>query len=193
MKGDLKEIFDEYKSGICRRMSVSISYFGFVYSYITYNNTLTCLLFSSPVPSTNLPTAHPSFLPLLQHLLRRDSRKPRHDLEILLLAHLLVAAADLRQDLEIVNVEGRRERVEELCLRVRRVRERVRRPDRHRHVVADVGVVVSAVRSVESHHALRHEEGLVVHFVPVCWGAGGVGRECEFCRAYAVVWVVVSV
>jgi hypothetical protein len=46
---------------------------------------------------------------LRQHLFRRHSGKPAHDLKILLFAHLLVALAYLCQDLEVFeNVCGAR-------------------------------------------------------------------------------------
>jgi hypothetical protein len=88
-------------------------------------------------------------LSLLQHLLRRHRSKPGHNLQILLLAHLLIALADLRQYLEVVDVEGGCESVEELCLFVRRVGEGVWCADGYSNVVANVGIVLGAVGGVE--------------------------------------------
>jgi hypothetical protein len=50
---------------------------------------------------------------------------------------------------------------------------------RHRHVVAGVGVNDGAVFAVEAQRALGHEEGFVVHFVPLLqWLDGrGLGDE----------------
>lgn len=60
----------------------------------------------------------------------------------------------------------------------------MRRADGDDHVVARLGVDdllvfarVFGVRDVEADAALGDEEGLVVHFVPVGWRAGGFGGE----------------
>lgn len=62
----------------------------------------------------------------------------------------------------------------------------MRRPDRHRHVIAGVRVDdlfvfarVLRVWHVESDRPLSDVEGLVVHFVPVGWRAGRFGRQGE--------------
>jgi hypothetical protein len=118
-------------------------------------------------------------LRLFEHLLRRHRSKPAHNLQILLLAHLLVALAYLGKDLEVVDVEGGCEGVEELRLFICCIREGVWCADRHCNVVADVCVMLGAVGGVEAYHALRHEESFVVHLVPVGWWAGGVWGQCE--------------
>ena len=70
----------------------------------------------------------------------------------------------------------------------------MRRPDGHRHVIADVRVddfLVFArvvwVRYVEADGALCDVEGFVVHFVPVRWRAGRFGWERELHGSEAVV------
>lgn len=59
----------------------------------------------------------------------------------------------------------------------------------HSHIVACFGVDDGVIRCVETHSALRYEESLVVHFVPMrrrsscpCW-------NCEFCASDAVVLI----
>ncbi len=96
----------------------------------------------------------------------------------------------LFHQLEIVDVKGRRERVEESRLLAARVRKRVRRPGPDDEVVAffrvyehvvlvarllardRVAVDVFQCRAEESHGPFCDEEGLVVHLVPVGYGAG---------------------
>ena len=70
----------------------------------------------------------------------------------------------------------------------------MRRPDRHRHVVADVCVDsffvfarLGRVRDVEADGAFGDVEGLVVHFVPVRWRAGRFGWKCQLDGSEAVV------
>jgi hypothetical protein len=50
-----------------------------------------------------------------------------------------------------------------------------------------MSIVVCTIWGMKSHDALRYEEGLVVHLVPVCWRASGIGWKREFGGAYAVV------
>ena len=47
--------------------------------------------------------------------------KPAHDLHVLLLAHLVICLTYLSQDFEVIDVERRRERVEELGFFVCRI------------------------------------------------------------------------
>ena len=63
----------------------------------------------------------------------------------------------------------------------------MRRPRRNDDEVAEFGVDVRVAFGVEADGAAGHEEGLVVHFVPVLGRAGGVGRDGEFGAADAVV------
>jgi len=71
----------------------------------------------------------------------------------------------------------------------------VRRPHRHSHIVPRLGVDVFSVivaGGEEADGALRDEEGLIVHFVPVRWGTVGVRRDDDFGGAEAVVYYYVS-
>ena len=73
----------------------------------------------------------------------------------------------------------------------------MRAPDWHDHVVSGIGVDdllilawVSWFGNVEADFAFGHEEGLIVHFVPVRRGAGCLGWHDEFGCANAVVWIL---
>ena len=92
------------------------------------------------------------------------------------------------QQLKVVNIVRRGIRVEEPGLLIKRVGEGVRGTRGHDDVVAFFSVHDLAVWCVEAECAFGHEEGFVVHFVPVGWWAFGAGRDDEFGRADAVVW-----
>jgi hypothetical protein len=118
----------------------------------------------------------------------------RHSLHVGLGRHRLSRIPHLAQHLEVVDVERRRRSEEQLRLLIRGVGEGVRRPDRHRHVIAGVRVddfLVFArvlwVRDVEADSALCDVEGLVVHFVPVRWRTGRFGWERQLDGSEAVV------
>jgi hypothetical protein len=132
-----------------------------------------------------LPPVH-----LSQHLLCRHRRKSRHNLQILLLAHLLIAPAHLRQDLEVINIERRRERVEELRFLVRGVGECVRCANGDCDVVANVSIVVGVIGRMETDNALCDEESLIMHLMPVCGWTSGLRGKGEFGGADAVIYVV---
>lgn len=139
------------------------------------------------IPHTLVPDA--SLLRhLLQHWLGRHGSKPRHDFQILLFAHFLVALAHIREYLEVIDVECWRVCVEELCFDIERVRKGMWRANGHCYVVTNGGVNVRIVWRVEAYCSLRYQEGFVVHFVPVCWRSGSPGWNCEFGAADAVVW-----
>lgn len=53
----------------------------------------------------------------------------------------------------------------------------MRRADGDGDELAGLRVNGLAVRGVEADGALSHEEGLVMHLVPVAWGAGGAGGD----------------
>jgi hypothetical protein len=141
---------------------------------------------ASPAPPT-------SFVPP-RLLVNKRSSIERHSLYVGLGRHRLARIAHLAQQLEVVDVKCRRRSEEQLRLLIRRVGEGVRRPDRHRHVIADVCVDdffvfarVVRVRDVEADGALCDVEGLVVHFVPVRWRTGRFGWERELDGSEAVV------
>lgn len=101
-----------------------------------------------PPPSPRFRT--PLLAPTVpHHVLCGNGGKAAHGLEVLLLAHDGVRLAHVGQHLEIVNVKRRREGVEKLCFFICRVGKRVWRANRHRNVVANMGIVFSAVWSVE--------------------------------------------
>lgn len=95
----------------------------------------------------------------------------------------------LTQHLEIINIKRRRIRIKELGLLIIRIRERMRTPRGHSHVITQVSNDGVPVETVELHLALCDEESLIVHLVPVGWGPGCTWGEGEFCRADAVVGV----
>jgi hypothetical protein len=97
-----------------------------------------------------------------------NRRKIRHGLAIRIRIHRHALLAHGAQQLEVVDVVCGREGVEELGLLVERVGEGVWRARWHRHIVASLGVDDRAVLAVEAQCALGHEEGLVMHFVPLC-------------------------
>jgi hypothetical protein len=97
-----------------------------------------------------------------------NRRKIRHGLAIRVRIHRHALLAHGAQQLEVVDVVCGREGVEELGLLVERVGEGVWRARWYRHIVARLGVDDRAVLAVEAQCALGHEEGLVVHFVPLC-------------------------
>ena len=94
----------------------------------------------------------------------------------------------LHHQFEIINIERRRERIEELCLLIERITESMRSSRWDGHVVSELRVDVLAIFDVEADCALRDEESLVVHFVPVRWGTARVRGEGELCGAEAVVF-----
>jgi hypothetical protein len=132
------------------------------------------------------------FTHLVQHRFRRYSRIPCHDLQVLLLAHLLVARTELCQYLEIVNVEGGREGIEKFRFNFKRIRECMRSPDRHCNIVSNARVYSLAIWNMEADRALRNKECFVVHFVPVGRGPGRAGWEREFSTANTGVFVCIS-
>jgi hypothetical protein len=146
---------------------------------------------SSESHQLHIPVMPPELFPLrllLQHRLGRHSRKPTHYLDILLLAHLLIALTDLSKYFEVIDIERGSVRVEELRFLVEWIGERMRCANRYSDVVANMRIVIRSVGCVEAYHALCYEEGLIVHLVPMSWRTGRVWWECEFGRTYAVVW-----
>ena len=128
---------------------------------------------------------------LLIHL---DSSKHRHRLKRHLSRQRLIRLGQLRQQLEVVDIERRRGSEENPGLLIGRIAERMRRSNRHYHVVArfsvdDLFVVAWSVRirDVEADHSLGDVEGLVVHFVPMGWRTWCSRWEGELCYADAVV------
>ena len=69
----------------------------------------------------------------------------RHSLPVRLMAHNLALLAHRAQHAEVIDIERRRVRVEELGLHVVRVAEGMRGAGRDRHVVAEFGVDILAV------------------------------------------------
>jgi hypothetical protein len=121
-------------------------------------------------PILNLSPCSPfslSLFPIHRPVRDPDRRKIRHRLAIRVRIHRHALLAQGTQQLEVVDVVGGREGVEELGLLVERVGEGVWRARRHRHVVARLGVDNHAVLAVEAQRALGHEKGLIVHFVPL--------------------------
>jgi hypothetical protein len=117
--------------------------------------------------SLSSPSLSPSLFPIHRPIRNPNCRKIRHCLAIRVRIHRHALLAQGAQQFEVVDVVGGREGVEELGLLVERVGEGVRRARRHRHVVARLGVDDRAVLAVEAQRALGHEEGLIVHFMPL--------------------------
>lgn len=132
----------------------------------------------------------------------------RHRLQILLLSHLAAFLNHRAQQLEVINIERRRVRIEELCFLVERVREGMRCADGHRDEVAGFGVHVCFTGEVVPDGALGCEEHLVVHlkgdqlersligreirgvyFMPMGWRAFGIWWKGELGAADSVVCV----
>lgn len=90
------------------------------------------------------------------------SKTHRHSLPIRLRIHRFAGGTQCGQQLKVIDIKRRGVGVEELGLFVVRVAERVRRPRRDRHVVAQFGVDGLAVERVEAQCALRDEEGFIV-------------------------------
>lgn len=84
----------------------------------------------------------------------------------------------LLQQPEIIDIKRRRERIEELPLLIGRIRKRMFRPRGHDNVVPRF-CIDGFFQRREADCALRDEECLVVHFVPVLWGPGGVWGDGE--------------
>jgi hypothetical protein len=70
-----------------------------------------------------------------------------------------------RRELEIVDIVGGCERVEENGLFSRWIRQGVRRTGWHNDVVPCLGIYVLPVWPMESDRAFRHEERFVVHYM----------------------------
>lgn len=155
---------------------------------------------AAPMSGTRPLLHYLSLLRLPGLPIRKNSSKHRHRLQIHLRRHRLIRLRQLTQKLKIINIKTRGAREENSRFLVRRIAECVRRADRHDHVVACFCVDDFFVRAldggirgvwdVEAHGAGGDVEGLVVHFVPVWWGAGGLRGHDEFCDAEAVVCVV---
>ena len=103
--------------------------------------------------------------------------------------HLRPFLRPLHHQLEIINIESRRKRIEELRFLIKWIREGVRSANADGNVVAGFGVDGFVVFDVEANGALGYEEGLVVHFMPVGWGAGGVRWDGEDGGRETVIWV----
>ncbi len=68
----------------------------------------------------------------------------------------------------------------------------MRRPRPHHHIIPHSGIHIPPAlqpRRMEPHRALRDQEALIVHLVPVGRGPGEAGRDGEFGGAEAVVGV----
>lgn len=130
---------------------------------------------------------------LLQILLgNRNRRIVGHSLHILLRRHL-PAVDQAGQQLEVVDIERRREGVDEPGLRIKRIREGVRSSDRHAHEVSLFGVDVWLAGNVEADCALGGEEHFIVHLVPVGWWARGARWQNEFRNTNSIVWSTLAV
>lgn len=102
---------------------------------------------------------------MIIHLRGRYGRKPRHSVYNLVLGESPAASpSHLRHQLEVVDVVGGRERVEEDRLFPGWVREGVRRASRYHHIVPSLCVDVLPVRRVEPDCTLGHEERFIVHY-----------------------------
>jgi hypothetical protein len=107
---------------------------------------------SLSLPLTPLLLLIPSRLDLI---LRHGQRRIiRHGHQILLLGHLSALLDHAAQQLEVVDVERGRVRVEELGFLVKRVRECVRGADGHGDEVAEFGVDVGFAGDVVADRAL---------------------------------------
>lgn len=104
----------------------------------------------------------------------RNRRIVGHGLDVLLRRHFLALREHAGQQLEVVDIEGRRIGVEESGLRIKRVREGVRSSNRNAHEVTLFGVDVGLAGDVVAHRTLGGEKHLVVHLVPMSWGPRGV-------------------
>jgi hypothetical protein len=172
---------------------------GAIYSAVIEPTKAFIMSYDTTSSPPHARTIHSLIPPRL--LVNKRSSIKRHSLHVRLGRHRLARIAHLAQQLEIVDVKRWCRSEEQLRLLVRRVGEGVRRPYRHRHVVAGVRVDdflvfarVRRVRDVEADGALRDVEGLVVHFVPVGWRAGRFGGERELDGSEAVVcgWFLVK-
>ena len=109
-----------------------------------------------------------------------DSGEISHRLAVAVWVHRNALLAHCRQHLEVVDIESRREGVEELGLLVERIGKGVRRARGHDDIVANRGVdggVGLGLVGVEAQFARCYEKGLVV-LRPVRYG-GEREREGE--------------
>ena len=111
--------------------------------------------------------------------------------------------------LEIIDIKRRRQRIDKDGLLARRITKRMRRPRTNNDIIAllriNIQIIILLILTMrksyilpleipnaspmEPDRALRNEERLVVHLMPVGHGAGGVGFERELDHTEAVVGV----
>jgi len=125
-------------------------------------------------------------------LVHGDRREGAHGGLVDLRRELSMLLHHLRHELEIVDIESGRESVEEPSLFVERIRERVRCSHRNGYVLAclgvDIGLWFLEASGVEADGSFSHEEGFIVHLVPMRRRAGSVRWEDEFNGSETIVW-----
>ena len=103
----------------------------------------------------------------LSYLLHFQGVIYRHSLPVRLRVHRNSFLSHCRQQLEVIDVVCWRVRIEEHSFFVERVTERMWRASGNSNVVAFGSIDGLAIEEMEAHFALRYEECLIVHFVPV--------------------------
>lgn len=131
----------------------------------------------------------PASLMLLVHW---DRREGAHGGLVDLRRELSMLLHHLRHQLEIVDIESGREGIEEPGLFVERIRERMKCSHRDSNVIAwlsvDIGLGFLEASGMEAHGSFGHEEGFIVHLVPMRRRAGSVRWDDELNGCEAIVW-----
>jgi hypothetical protein len=121
-----------------------------------------------------------------------NRRKVGHGLYVLLRSHFLAIGNQAGQQLEVIDVESRRERVEELGLLIKRVGECVRRARGNRDKVSNLCVNVGLAWDVEANRSLSRKEHLIMHLVPMGGWSTNMRWQSEFSAANAIVYTALA-